>query len=83
MAAVTPATVYEESMGSNTLYILNFSAIDTSTYTNAALAATTIGYWANTTSAGGAGSVSLSGNVFTITNAAASPTQVFVVAKQV
>lgn len=82
MAAVTAASVYEESMGSNTLYIINFTSVDTSTYTNAALAATQIGYWANSTSAGGAASVSLASNVFTLTNNTTGPLQLFVIAKQ-
>lgn len=85
MAAVTPATTLEESMGSNTLYMLTFSSVDTSTYTNLALGPQVIGYWANSTSAGGAASVALvsSTGVFTMTNNVTGPLQLFIVAKQV
>ena len=79
MAAVTAASIYEESMGSNTLYIINFTSIDTSTYVNANLAATAIGYWANGLSGV---SVFVSGTTFSMLANAAGAAQLYVVARQ-
>lgn len=83
MAAVTANTVYEDNLGSLTLFTINFTAIDTSTYTNLALGNAYVGAWANATSLGTPVSVSLpsSTGVFTLTAATACTANMFVLAR--
>jgi len=84
MAALSAASVYEESMGSNTLYIINFASVSSDTYTNLSLGPQVIGYWANATSSLGMAQCALvaSTGVFTLVSNAASPATLYVVAKQ-
>jgi hypothetical protein len=83
MAALTPASVYNESMGSNTLYIFKFTSISTDTYTNLALGPQVIGYWANLESGMLLNcSLTATTGVFKIESDTACAGQLYVVAKQ-
>jgi hypothetical protein len=83
MAALTAASLYNESMGSNTLYIINFTSVSSDTYTNLALGPQVIGYWARAASANILQcSLASTTGVFSLMGDTACAWTLYVVAKQ-
>ena len=82
MSAITPSTLYRESMGSLTLHIATFATASTDTWASAI--PSVVGAWAQASSfsTGAVSFVSSATNgTFTITNDQAGPVVLFIVSR--
>ena len=81
MAALTASSVYRESQGSLTLFVINFASVASGdTYANATLGASDIMAWANSDSAGGCG-VQAGATGYTLNPMLTSPCELVVLAR--